>query len=85
MQEIFEEIRKERAYQDERWGGSSHDDEHSVRDWVFFIVGYAGKIATSPETNWGRNELNVRRYFVKIGALAVAALEALDRRSGRSK
>ena len=77
---IFEEIQKERAYQDTKWGGPPHDDEHTVRDWVFFIVGYLGKIVISPETNWGRNEINVRRYFVKVAALAVAALEALDRR-----
>jgi hypothetical protein len=80
---IYQEIETERRSQDRQWGGPWHDDTHSPLDWWLFInrqwerggddtrvshaVGLAG---------W---HANVRGRFVKIAALAVAAIESIDR------
>ena len=34
---LFGEITRERASQDEEWGGAEHDDSHEHGDWVRFI------------------------------------------------
>jgi len=32
MDNILQEIREEREYQDKRWGGSGHDDQHGANE-----------------------------------------------------
>jgi len=67
--DIYNLIEQERIKQDKLWGGPDHDDLHTLRDWVFFIVhelGELGKRAT--EHQW-----------IKIAAIAVAAYESIDR------
>ena len=75
---IFREIDFERAYQDNLWGGSIHDNKHSVRDWTTFIITYLGR-AVGKESNWGEDSAFARTMFLKVAALAVAAIEAIDR------
>jgi hypothetical protein len=73
---IADNIRAERARQDDQWGGPEHDDEHNSADWMSFIerqlyamVGY-------------RDLADDRRQrFVKIAALSVAAIESIDRKA----
>lgn len=40
---ILLEICKERAEQDRKWGGSSHDDEHDGLDWLNYLLEHAAK------------------------------------------
>lgn len=67
----------ERGRQDAQWGGPAHDDTHSVDDWCSHIdhqlsfIHYPLKDATPEEE---------RERFIKIAALAVAAVESLDRK-----
>ena len=75
---VFEEIQVERDHQDDVWGGDEHDDKHSARDWVSYMIVYLGRSMGS-ETGWGRNRSAVRRCFIKVAALCVAACEAIDR------
>ena len=76
---IFMEIEGERLKQDEQWGGPEHDDQHSVRDWVTFIVAYLGA-GVNRDSDWGR-KLSISRYaLIQVAALTVAAVEAFDRR-----
>jgi hypothetical protein len=70
---IFDEIQGERAYQDKKWG-TSFDDKNTTNDWVTYIDQYAGK--ASPLT---KDDTTSRIAFLKVAALAVAAIEALDR------
>ena len=77
MDNIFEEIRNERAYQDAKWGGQEHDDGVETEDsWVHYITEYANST--------GRAEGRAfRERMIKVAALAVAALESHDRKAAR--
>lgn len=76
----------ERRKQDGQWGGPEHDDEHRVSEWVAYILYQAsrlleiptpGPVADLPEL---RQTMALHRErFVKIAALAVAAVESIDR------
>ena len=73
MADIYDDIRAEREYQDRRWAGPMHDDDHAEQDWLRFIREYArGERGTT------RN-IDTRQRFIVIAALAVAAVEAHDR------
>lgn len=70
---IYDEIRAEREYQDNRWGGGCHDDEHDRDQWFDFILDYA-------RGNRGeRRGIGDRHRLIVIAALAVAAIEVHDR------
>jgi hypothetical protein len=79
---IYEEIESERRAQDEEWGGPEHDDKHGVRDWLSFIVVYLGK-GVGRDSDWGRKLSISRHALIQVAALAVAAVEAFDRRVAR--
>lgn len=69
---IFGEIHTERQAQDARWGGAEHDDTHTPFEWTGFIGKQSLSIVGPPcKAN--------RARFVKIAALAVAAIESMDR------
>lgn len=80
MEDIFANIVRERTRQDAQWGGAEHDLNHSVHDWVAYIVRQLGSLSRVSEKaddkhgdyphHW------IRRPLVKIAALAVAALQA---------
>lgn len=65
------EVAKERQSQDWQWGGPEHDDKHMSEDWVQYIQKQANRCYNYP------NEL--RERMVKVAALAIAAIESLDR------
>jgi len=73
---IFKEIKKERAYQDEKWG-VKFDDKNTLNDWITYINIYAGEAA-----KMGISKEEQRKYMVKVASLAVAALEVFDRNGG---
>ena len=74
---VIFDIQLERMYQDEQWGGPEHDDEHTIFDFKSFInkqllsVGYPSDNHVS------------RKALVNVAALAVAAIESIDRRSSQ--
>jgi hypothetical protein len=73
---IFGDIHLERRAQDEEWGGPAHDDEHTVAQWLTYIdyqMQRARKAYISSQPSY------IRERFVKIAALAVAAIESYDR------
>lgn len=72
MEKIIEEIKAERAAQDAQWGGPEHDDEHDMNDFSKYILRQLNLCY------WGRGP-GVRERFLKIAALAVAAVESHDR------
>lgn len=62
----------ERVAQNEQWGGAEHDACNTVDDWLNYIgkqINYVWGKPDSPDT--------VER-FVKIAALAFAAIEAMS-------
>lgn len=74
---VIDEVAVERDRQDQKWGGSEHDDLHGVAEFVQFIMDYAG---------WARQMASAgspdkaRRRLIQVAALAVAAVESIDRR-----
>ena len=76
--DIIAEISAERRSQDARWGGSTHDDQHTVNEWRQYIE-YQAAYLTGTDVRGSRARL------VKIAALAVAAIESADRHDGSGK
>lgn len=74
MSDIYEELRAERIRQDDRWGGPHHDDSHAIEDWAFFIA-IRCKALKSDSAAYDP----ARRILVEIAALAIAAIESVDR------
>lgn len=73
--DIYDEIKAERVRQIMLWGGAAHDDEHDSSDWGLFIDRRATELQLQSHSPKREREL-----YVHIAALAVAAIEALDRR-----
>jgi hypothetical protein len=76
---VYHAIERERLYQDSKWGGSEHDDTKDVRDWVAYVVNYLAR-TVNQDASWGNDIRVSRRYFIKVAALCVAAVEAIDRK-----
>lgn len=77
MDEIFEEIRKERERQDGKFG-ETFDAKNTANDWAAYINHYmpTGFHTTTPE---------FERKMVQIAAIAVAAIQASRRNDGPAK
>lgn len=79
--DVFMEIHAERLTQDAQWGGSEHDDRHPPEDWLDFIrkqVDAADSLIGNGE-EFESGDAIYRQRMVKVAALAVAAIETLDR------
>lgn len=72
---LFGKISRERARQDEEWGGADHDDSHERSDWVGFIEKQCRLARTASE----RPIDDYESRMVKIAALAIAAIESSRR------
>lgn len=73
---IFQEINKERDYQDSKWG-IDFDNENTINDWATYINIYLAKA-----TSFGVSKKDQRKFMIKVAALSVAALETFDRNGG---
>ncbi len=74
---IFRDINLERVEQDKQWGGPIHDDEHSAKDWFFFITTQVAKFDGAKKNH----PTYARTILINIAALCVAAIESLDRKA----
>jgi len=70
---VMGDVLAERTFQDEQWGGPEHDDGHTLADWRDYIVKQADRSVSS---------CDARACLVKVAALALAAIESLDRKAG---
>lgn len=77
LSRIFSEVVQERIDQDEKWGGPGHDDQHNLYDWREFIAYRLNRMKTYDSSPEGIADS--RRRLVQVAALAVAALQSLDR------
>ena len=76
----IKEVIAERERQDDKWGGAEHDDQHSTADFCRYIKNYtawADQMADmgSPD--------KARRRLIQVAAMAVAAVESIDRKTTR--
>ncbi len=70
---ILEEIKKEREYQDGKWG-NTFDDKNTINDWGTYINIYLAKA-----TDMAATKEDQRKNLLKVATLAVAALQTFDR------
>lgn len=75
---VLAEVEGERQYQNTKWGGATHDDHHAPDDWLRFLDEHVGKARSAAPVGWPE----YRQRLLEVAALAVAAVETLDRRIG---
>lgn len=83
---VLSDIAYEREQQDAKYGGVGHDDYHTPNDWIVLIARYASNAAAYPacREDWTEEDAaRFRKNMVRAGALAVAAVEYIDRKSLR--
>jgi len=82
VKNVLDDIARERERQDAQWGGPNHDDGHTPRDWSVFRRKFEGRVLASiaSEHMTVYEPADARNALVKIAALAVAQIEALDRK-----
>lgn len=73
---IIEEVIEERKHQDEKWGGSVHDDLHSGSQFINLIKSYVEKAIAAGRYN---RKQKMRKRLVQVAALVIAAIESFDR------
>ena len=69
-------VLNERRRQDEKWGGVAHDDLHDRRKWEGLLC----RLVVEGVMNSGPTDADVVKGLVEVAAVAVAWLEAIERR-----
>lgn len=77
---VLAEVMGERARQDEKWG----PQEHSPVEWISILGEEFGEASRGAnESHWGPSTTaslaEYRKEMLEVAAVAVAAVEALDR------
>lgn len=87
MINIYDEIKKERDYQQDRWGNVSDDTLNTPWMWVAYIVQYAGSWMSGSFLPLSKDSVDsFRKAMIKVATLAIAAIESVDRqRAANSK
>jgi hypothetical protein len=75
---VLAEVANERAAQDVKWGGSAHDDTHTTYAFLQFIEDRRGMAMYADSID---DRALARRRLIQVAALAVAAIESLDRKT----
>lgn len=77
---IFAEIAAERDYQDNKWGTDKDDTLNEPNDWVAFIAHHSTRWFTGGFAPYKSSAVNTfRKQMIKVAAIALAAIESLDR------
>ena len=76
-QQILGEVEAERSVQDAKWG-TAFDDKNTPYNWSAYIGQYSTRHLIGDPTKV--SEAEFRADMVKVAALAVAAIESIDRR-----
>lgn len=88
MQSVLFEVAKERGRQDTKWGGPVHDDKHKTKEFAEFIDLRTDRIRVflhlNPDADGTKEPAShgetPRSLLIEIAALAVAAVESIDRK-----
>lgn len=77
---IYAEIESERAYQRQRWGNKTDDTINTPWMWVAYIAAYSTKWMVGSFAPLGEETVDdFRKKMIKTAAVAVAAVESIDR------
>lgn len=77
-QSILIDIGNERVRQEQKWDTTTHDDTYIALTWAYHMERY---IDRSIDAELGGDTVALRKRYIQIAALAVAAVEALDRKA----
>lgn len=76
---ILDEIEAERTYQTEKWGTDADLKVNTPMDFVGYIANHSSRWFGGGFRPYSRETLQAfRRQMIKVGALAVAAIEHVD-------
>jgi hypothetical protein len=76
---VLEEVARERVHQIEDRGWTpEHDDTHTTQEWAWLL----SQRAVALSCPWPDAVFDARRQLVEIAAIATAAIESLDRKTG---
>ena len=75
--QIFNDIVAERSRQDSIWGGPRHDDTHDCLDWGTYLQKQVNRLQDAGVYGLGREAQ--RKRYIRIAALAIAAIESMER------
>jgi len=70
------DVFKERRRQNEKWGGADHDDTHTSLYFIMLIKDYATWAGAMLAMG---NRTKMRKRLIQVAALAIAAVESIDR------
>jgi hypothetical protein len=77
---ILAEIEGERKHQEEKWGNSTDDTVNTPNDWVTYIGAYSTKWFPGGFSPYSPETVDeFRTSMMKTAAIAVAAVESIDR------
>lgn len=83
--EILREISLERNAQEVKWGNNADDTLNTPNDFVAYISHHATRWFGGGFIPYSEETVNkFRRQMVKVAALAVAAIESVDRQRAKS-
>ena len=71
---VLQDVALERAYQDEKFPGQ----DHPMAGWLLVLQKHTGRVA-SDVLDLAKADL-ARHHLVRVAAIAVAAIESIDRR-----
>jgi hypothetical protein len=78
--DVFAAIKAERDYQIGRWGNSADDELNEPNDFVSYISNYSTKWFPGGFTPYTPETVEqFRTSMIKTAAIAVAAIESIDR------
>lgn len=78
MLDVVQEVIQERHRQNTTWG-VAHDDQHDNITWGMLFEDRVHQMVSYPPPNSVSRD---RRLLIEIAALAVAAVESIDRKAG---
>lgn len=84
---VYDEIKNEREYQTHKWGNNVDDTLNTPWMWSAYIAQYATKWMAGGFLPLPSMNVDVfRNSMIKVAAIAIAAVESIDRqRAANSK
>jgi hypothetical protein len=79
---IYRQIEDERLYQQHRWGDNADDTKNTPNDWVAYISKHSTRWSPGGFPPYSGETIDkFRKQMIKVAALAVAAIESLERQT----
>lgn len=76
---VYDEIMAEREYQTQKWGTYNDDETNTPWMWASYIAQYATRWMAGTFTINKDMTTAFRTSMIKVAAIAVAAVESIDR------